>query len=83
MSDDFERDVHDHFPEDSPRDEESDHLVWSEAHVNVMRCMVTQLKTEHDWRRTNIFHTCTKCNDKSCKVIIDGGSVMYVDLISH
>ena len=46
-------------------------------HVMVVRCALT-LQENEDWRRTSIFHTYVKCNDKSCKVIIDSGSCTNV-----
>ena len=45
--------------------------------VMVVRCALT-LQENEDWCRTSIFHTYVKCNDKSCKVIIDSGSCTNV-----
>ena len=42
--------------------------------VGVVRCILTQSKTQDDWRRTNILHTFVKLGDKVCKIIIDSGS---------
>ena len=32
----------------------------------------------NDWRRTVIFQTCTKIENKSCKVIVDSGSCINI-----
>lgn len=39
----------------------------------VVRCVVT-LQEDDDWRQTTIFYTYVKCNDRTCKIIIDSGS---------
>ena len=48
------------------------------AHIIVMRCILSTPKKDPDWKRTSIFHTYIKCGTKSCKMIIDGGSCMNV-----
>jgi len=42
--------------------------------LGVVRCTLAQPKSLNDWRRTVIFQTCTKIDNKSCKVIVDSGS---------
>ncbi|KAL3597141.1 hypothetical protein D5086_008778 [Populus alba] len=42
--------------------------------LSVVRCALTQPKGIEDWRRTAIFYTYIKCEDKGCKIIIDNGS---------
>ena len=42
--------------------------------LGVVRCILTQVKKNEDWRRTNILQTFIRIGDKVCKVIIDSGS---------
>lgn len=51
----------------------------------VVECALT-LQEDEDWHRTTNFHTYIKCNDKSCKIIINSGSytnVVSVNTLSH
>ena len=41
--------------------------------LGVVRC-TAQPEPLNDWRRTAIFQTCTKIDNKNCKVIVDSGS---------
>ena len=34
----------------------------------------SQVEEKNNWRRTTIFHMCTKIGDTNCKLIVDGGS---------
>jgi len=42
--------------------------------LGVVRCTLDQPEPLNNWRRTVIFQTCTKIENKSCKVIVDSGS---------
>ena len=42
--------------------------------LGVVRCTLAQLKQVNDWRKTVIFQTCTKIENKNCMVIVDSGS---------
>jgi len=42
--------------------------------LGVVRCTLTQSEPLNDWRRTVIFQTCTKIDNKNCKVIVNSGS---------
>ena len=42
--------------------------------LGVVRCTLTQPEPLNYWRRTAIFQTCTKIDNKNCKVIVDSGS---------
>jgi len=42
--------------------------------INVVRCTLIQPHEIDDWRRTTIFHTWMKINDKNYKIIVDSGS---------
>lgn len=46
--------------------------------VLVVHCVLSQTREEDDWRRYTIFHTNVKCGEKTCKLIVDGGSCMNV-----
>ena len=51
----------------------------------VVRCALTP-QEDGDWLRAAIFHTYLKCNEWSCKLIIDSGSctnVVYSGTIAH
>ena len=50
--------------------------------VGVVKCILTQTKTQEDWRRTNILHTFVKLGDKVCKIIIDSGSCVNAIFIN-
>uniref|UniRef100_A0A2N9FGZ1 RNA-directed DNA polymerase n=1 Tax=Fagus sylvatica TaxID=28930 RepID=A0A2N9FGZ1_FAGSY len=57
----------------------SPHTIIFEDHpdvprVNVVRCALAQQRDNIDWQRCAIFQTYTKCEDKTCRVIIDSGS---------
>jgi len=65
---------------------EQDFVGWEIIRLNVVRCALTQPKETEDWRRTVIFYTYIKCEDKGCKIIIDSGSyinVVFLGSISH
>jgi len=38
------------------------------AQLGVVRCTLAQPEPLNDWRRTVIFQTCTKIENKTCKV---------------
>jgi len=42
--------------------------------LGVVRCTLAQPEPLNDWRRIAIFQTCTKIENKRCKVIVDSGS---------
>ena len=42
--------------------------------LGVVKCTLAQPKPLNDWRRTVIFQTCTKIENKSCKVIVNSDS---------
>ena len=43
-------------------------------YIYVVRCAFSQSEEKDDWRRTDIFHTCTKMEGKGWKVIMDSES---------
>ena len=49
-----------------------------QAHLGVVRCTLAQSEQPNDWRRTVIFQTCTKVENKSHKVIVINGSCINV-----
>ena len=49
--------------------------------AGVVRCILSQNKTQEVWHRTNILQTLVKIGDKVCKIIIDSRSC--VNAISH
>jgi len=46
------------------------------APLGVVMCTLAQPKPFNDWRRTIIFQTCTKIENKSCKVIVAVASTL-------
>jgi len=44
--------------------------------LGVVRCTLAQPDPLNDWRRTTIFQTCTKIDNKSCKVIVAVASML-------
>ena len=42
----------------------------------IVRCILTQARTQEDWRRTSILLIFVKLGDKVCKIIIYSGSCM-------
>ena len=51
---------------------------YDRAHLEVVRCTLAQPKQVNDWRRTVILQTCTKIENKSCKVIVNSDSCINV-----
>jgi len=51
-----------------------------QTQLGVVRCTLAQPKQPNDWRRTAIFQTCTKIENKSWKVIVDSGS--YINVVA-
>ena len=45
-----------------------------QTQLGVVRCTLAQPEPLNDWRRTVIFQTCTKIENKSYKVLLDSGS---------
>jgi len=43
---------------------------YDRAQLEVIRCTLAQPKQVNNWRRTVIFQTCTKIENKSCKIIV-------------
>ena len=50
----------------------------AEACVGVVRCVLSTVLDNDNWKRTSIFHTIIQSGDKKCKLVIDGGSSMNV-----
>ena len=46
--------------------------------VGVVRCVLSTIVDNDNWKRTSIFHTIIQSGDKKCKLVIDGGSSMNV-----
>ena len=46
------------------------------APLGVVMCTLAQPEPLNDWRRTVIFQTCTKIENKSCKVIVAVASTL-------
>jgi len=42
--------------------------------LGVVRGTLVQPEPLNDWRRIAIFQTCTKIDNKNCKIIVDSGS---------
>lgn len=59
-------------------DEMGDALEVDDHHVNVVRCILSTAVDNDEWKRTKIFHTYIKCGERTCKLVIDGGSTMNV-----
>ena len=70
----------DHIQEES--DSKEERLRATDLPICVIQHVLTGHKTkedvDHDWRRTNIFHTRVAYGDKALNVIIDNGSSMNV-----
>ena len=49
-----------------------------QAQLGVVRCTLAQPEQPNDWRRTVIFQTCTKIENKSGKMIVDSGNCINV-----
>ena len=49
-----------------------------DACVGVVRCVLSTIVDNDNWKHTSIFHTVIHSGDKKCKLVIDGGSSMYV-----
>ncbi|XP_057972672.1 uncharacterized protein LOC131160807 [Malania oleifera] len=69
---------HPYIPEEVASKDELSMEEEENPTVNVMRCIMVTPQEQEDWRRTSIFHTYIKCGNKSCKMIMDGGSYMNV-----
>ncbi|CAB4282663.1 unnamed protein product [Prunus armeniaca] len=66
-------------PQLADKDLEDDFGEAPHSRLAVLRCTLTLPKNDtEDWRRTSIFHTYIKSDDKKCKVIIDNGSCINV-----
>ena len=50
----------------------------NEACVGVVRCVLSTIVDNDNWKRTSIFHTIIHSEDKKCKLVIDGCSLMNV-----
>jgi hypothetical protein len=63
-------------------DSKEEQLQATDLPICVIQHVLTGHKTkedvDHDWRRTNIFHTRVAYGDKALNVIIDNGSSMNV-----
>lgn len=46
--------------------------------LEVMRCILTTPQTDDDWRRTTIFYSYSISENKTAKLVIDGGSSLHV-----
>jgi len=53
-------------------------LSLNETQLGVVRCTLAQPEQSNDWRRTAIFQTGTKIENKNCKVIVESGSCINV-----
>ena len=66
-------------PLDYSGDEDDLHHNYdAEACVGVVRCVLSTIIDNDNWKRTNIFHTIIQSGDKKCMLVIDGGSSMNV-----
>ncbi len=61
------------FIQSEPQNEPTDRNDQN-PRLHVVRYTLAQTKTEQDWRRTSIFYTFLKINDKTCKILFDSGS---------
>lgn len=54
--------------------------IDDELALHVIQCILAATKVEekNDWLSTNIFHKTVKCENKVCKLIIDGGNSMNI-----
>ena len=50
------------------------------AQLGVVRCTLVQPEQINDWRRTVIFQTCTKIENKSCRMIVNNGN--YINAVA-
>ena len=46
--------------------------------VGVVRCVLSTIVDNDNWKRTSIFHTIIQSGNKKCKLVIDGGNSMNV-----
>ena len=52
---------------------------YDKAQLGVVRCTLAQHEQVNNWKKKNvIFQTCTKIENKSCKVIVHSGSCINV-----
>ena len=66
-------------PLDYSSDEDDLHEDYDDdACVSVVRCVLSTIVNNQNWKRTSIFHTVIQSGDKKCKLVIDGGSSMNV-----
>ncbi|KAI9200637.1 hypothetical protein LWI28_011047 [Acer negundo] len=49
-----------------------------EGQLHMMRCILTKPVSADTWKRTNVFHIFIQCKGKSCKLVIDRGSIMNI-----
>ena len=65
-------------PISSPSDVDEEIIIDEQGnetrHVGVMRCILSVPLSDDTWKRKSIFHSYIKVGDKSCKLVIDGGS---------
>lgn len=59
-------------------DETGDAFEVDDHHVNVVRCILSTAVDNDEWKRINIFHTFIRCGERTCKLVIEGGSTMNV-----
>jgi hypothetical protein len=55
-----------------------DALEVDDHHVNVLRCILSTTVDNDEWKRKNLFHTYIQCGERTCKLVIDGGSTIHV-----
>ena len=66
-------------PLDSSSDEDDLHEDCDDgACVGVVRCELSTIVDNDNWKHTSIFHTIIQSGDKKCKLVVDGGSSMNV-----
>ena len=51
---------------------------FDEDHLSVMRYVLSTPSDSHSWKHTSIFHTFILINEKSYKLVIDGGSFINI-----
>ena len=44
----------------------------------MVRCVLSTIVDNDNWKHTSIFHTVIQSGDKKCKLVINGGSSMNV-----
>ena len=64
----------DYFSDEDDLHEDCDDNVC----VGVVRCVLSKIVDNDNWKCTSIFHSIIKSGDKKCKLVIDGGSSMNV-----